>query len=174
MMHAMTTINVEGDANAWRVELQISGKKDVVYMAADRGVPKVIGLPTAPAGVGRHVLRLLGKHDDAAIRLLDWALADRIRHSELSRIWGGAFPKDTVHTTLAASLLAADPDQEISAGTACGMTTADGQMVCDLMVARGMRARKKWPELEAFAATWAARSPAVSVDTRDLASARSR
>jgi tetratricopeptide (TPR) repeat protein len=75
-------------------------------------------------------------------------------------VWGGALPKDTVHMTLAAALLAHDPDRDVAAGTACGMTTIEGQHVCDQMVARGLKTRGKWADLEAYAAAWIARAPA--------------
>lgn len=162
MSHSFGFASADGDANAWRVTLDFPGHKDIVYLAADHGVPKVIGFPASYAGIGRHVLRLMSRHDDAARRLLDWIARDMPRHA-IRNVWSDALPKDTVHEILAASLLTNDPDREIAAGTACGMTTVEGANVCDQMVARGLKARGKWAELETYATAWIARAPAAYV-----------
>ena len=162
LLRSVSTVKVDGDASAWRVAFDFGGDKTVIYLAMDRGNAKVIGLPGALAGIGRHVARLIGKHDDAAQRLLDWVAAD-VPHHELRFVWSDALPKDTVHMTAAAALLAHDPDHDIAAGTACGMTTVEGQHECDEMVARGLKARGKWAELEAYATTWIGRAPAAYV-----------
>jgi tetratricopeptide (TPR) repeat protein len=157
---SLATASVEGDANAWRVELEVNKRKTVAYVAADHGVPKVLGMPGALRGVGRYLLRLSGKKDDVVIRMLDWVAKDAPYRRDLAYVWGAAQPKDTVHVTLAASVLADEPDSDIAAGTACGVSTQDGQLVCDDLVARGYRIRGQWAELESFAASWIARANA--------------
>jgi tetratricopeptide (TPR) repeat protein len=109
------------------------------------------------------VLRLSGKHDDAAARLLDWVVQDAHGRRGFDKLWGGSLPRDAGARTLAATLLVADPDREVAVGTKCGATTADGQLACDRMVARGYHALRKWNELLAFATAWASRAPS-SVD----------
>lgn len=156
-----TKTRVDGDSSAWRIELDEMGKKDVLYAAADRGVPKMIGIPTAPEGVGRHLFRLIGKNDSAAARLLDWVVKDA-GHHELAAVWAPTLPRDRAAMTLAAALLSDDPVHMIAAGTKCGVSTAQGQLVCDMMVARGYHRRRMWAELDAFAAAWASRVPSYA------------
>ncbi len=159
---SLSTTRLEGDANAWRVELELRGKTEVLYLAADHGVPKVIGEPGALAGVGRHVLRLVGKHDDAARRLLDWAVKDARSQRDLAHLWTAGVTRDAQMITLAGILLSGDPDAGIRAGKQCGATTSDGQLVCDYMVARGYRMRKRWDDLLAAADSWEGHVPSYA------------
>lgn len=163
IMQSLATMRVEGDANAWRVEVEIAGKTDVVYLAADRGVPKVIGGPGALAGVGRHVLRLVGKHEDAAARLLDWVLKDAHTQHDLPSIWGGSAPRDAHEITLAGGLLSGNTDAALAAAKQCGVSTTEGQLVCDYMIAKGDRQRKRWDDLLAAAESWEGHVPSFAI-----------
>jgi tetratricopeptide (TPR) repeat protein len=161
MLRSTSTIRVAGDANAWRIELDMNGNTFITYAARDRGITKVIGAPYARKGVGAHVLRLIGKHDDAAARLLDWFAQDAHVRRDFDKLWGGSLPRDRAAQTLAATWLLDDPARDIAAGTTCGATTEDGQLACGRMVARGDAALHKWDDLLGFATAWASRSTAV-------------
>ncbi|MBV8755791.1 MAG: DUF3857 domain-containing protein [Deltaproteobacteria bacterium] len=167
IMQSISTTHVEGDANAWRVEIDVIGKTDVVYLAADRGVPKVIGGVGALAGVGRHVLRLVGKHDDAAARLLDWVVKDMRSQRDLPNIWGGSSPRDAQAITLAGALLSGNADASIPAAKVCGSSTLDGQLVCDYMLARSYRKKKRWDDLLAAAESWQGHVPSFAATYPD-------
>jgi tetratricopeptide (TPR) repeat protein len=158
IVRSSAVVHVEGDANAWRIELDMNGKHLILYAARDRGIPKVIGAPYMLRGVGAHVLRLSGKHADAAARLLDWVEQDVHGRHDLGKLWGSS--RDATAITLAGTLLLADPARDVSAGTKCGATTDDGKLACDHMVAHGDRELHKWSDLLAFATAWETRDPA--------------
>jgi len=159
MLQSLMTAKVEGDANAWRVEIDMFGVKEIIYLAADRAGPKVIGSPSQVNGVGRHVLRLAGKHDDAAMRLLDWVVADAPKRVPLDKIWGTTLPRDAKGVALAGAMLADDKDRNITAGKTCGATTSDGQLLCDVMVSEGYRKNKRFDDMLEHASAWAGRAP---------------
>jgi len=151
---------VEGDANAWRVTLDLGSRHAVEYLAADHGVAKTIGDPKASAGVGRHVLRLLARNDEAsAKRLLDWVAADA--GGMVRGVWGPNLPTDRAAIQLAGAVLAAptEPDRVLPILKSCGATTSAGQLVCDTSVLVVLETAKRWPELLEFATEWEARSP---------------
>ncbi len=152
---------VEGDASAWRVEVTSFGQHSTIYVAADRGTPKVIGAPDALESVGRHVLRLLAKHDDtAAKRVLDWVAADRPHEPFFASLWGTNLPIDHAEMLLAAAALAAPTDVEhvLPIATKCGATTTDGQLACDITVLKELESHKRWAEMVDFTTAWEARA----------------
>ena len=79
----------------------------------------MIGEAANVTGVGRHILRLAGKHDDAAMRLLDWIIADAPHAAHIDRIWGHSLPRDPGDLVLAGAVLAHDRDRDITAGKQC-------------------------------------------------------
>ncbi len=162
VMRSMSVAKVEGDADAWRVELEQGGPHTVVYLAADKGVPKVIGASEATEGVGRHVLRLLARKDDtAAARVLDWLNKDLGGRGPLDLVWGTNLPRTHQAMELAAAVLTDTSafDRTLPLFERCGATTMDGQAVCDFMAMLAYRKRKQWSELADHAEDWAKRSP---------------
>lgn len=160
MLRTSATFTVEGDSAAWRVELPApNGTKARMYLASDGKGPKVIGSALSPRGVGQQVLRLAGKNDDAAARLLDW-LAQDIREPRLHALWGASLPRTTAAIRLAGALLARDPAQSLAIAPKCLVTTQMAQLACDSIIVDAYIKQKRWAELETFASTtWAPRAP---------------
>src|SRR5262249_39833685 len=131
---------VEGDSGLWRVEFDISGSKSSVYLAADHGVPKVIGMDEALQGVGRHVLKIVASDEKQALRLLDWAGGDLAKRGgavarSFTHVWGTNLPRSRQAIELAAATLTEDSalDRAVPILERCGATTSDGQQVCDVL-----------------------------------------
>jgi tetratricopeptide (TPR) repeat protein len=163
------TSTVEGAKDLWRVELDQLGRKAPVYLAANRGVVKVIGAPDAPQGAGRHVLRLLAKNDEAnASRLLDWLAKDlasgartnRFAH-DLTTLWGDKLPRTRDAMELAAAALTGTSDaaRAIPILEKCKPTTTEGQLVCDWALSDLYQTTRRWAELEEHGREWAGRAP---------------
>lgn len=159
-VRATSNAKVEGDAGAWRIEVSAyNGMTAVDYLASDGKFPRVIGSPLHLRGVGEQVLRLVGKDDAAAARLLDWVLKDAPR-SRIRMVWGQNVSRDTKAIELAGAALARDPDRSLAIATKCLVTTTQLQLVCDELVADAYIAKKRWADLETFAGgLWASRAP---------------
>src|SRR5262249_35985971 len=81
---------VTGGEAAWRIELRYLGGQVHAYAALDGSAVKVFGVDARPAGVGRHVLRLVARGDLASAgRCLDWVLQDAPFNTlGIARFWG--------------------------------------------------------------------------------------
>ncbi|MGH8311135.1 MAG: tetratricopeptide repeat protein, partial [Steroidobacteraceae bacterium] len=162
VMRTFVTPKVEGDALAWRVEMEQGGSKSFIYVAADKGVPKVIGAKDVLEGVGRHVLRLLDKKDDkTAMRVLDWLdKDDGGKQTAFSQVWGANLPRTHQAMELAAAVLTDDTmmDRALPILERCGATTTEGQWVCDFFAAMLYRKRAAWSELESHCEEWTKRA----------------
>ena len=187
LMLSMLQLHVEGDAAGWRLDGDTAtGAHAISYVALDRGAAKIIGTTDTPAGVARHVLRLLARHDDeAAARCLDWLAKDLPGSSSKDAIrlfhelWGGPLPRDRRAMELAAVVLA---DGTVPAVRAipvlarCGATTTLGQLACDVFLAHGYEQLRKWQNLADLAKDWQARAPKdfvpLAIATRARALAR--
>ena len=167
LMRSLITPKVEGDAAAWRVEVEQGGHKGVVYLAADKGVAKIIGGKDALEGLGRHVLRLLAKNDEkASVRLLDWLDKDLAgKPSAFGAVWGANLPRTRQAMELAAAVLADETmiDRTLPLLERCGATTTEGQFVCDLFAAGIYRKRQAWSELAEHADEWTKRSTKTTI-----------
>lgn len=169
MVRGVAILTVAGTKDLWRVELDQFGKKAPVYVAANRGVVKVIGAPDAPQGAGRHVLRLLAKNDEAnASRLLDWLAKDlaggartnRFAH-DLTTLWGDKLPRTRHAMELAAAALTGTSDAARATPILekCKPTTTEGQLVCDWALSDLYQTTRRWAELEEHGRQWAGRAP---------------
>ena len=97
VLRAMSTVKVEGDEKAWRLELVLPAMNGALYLVGVRSAPSVLASDDAPQGVGRYALRLLAKGDEAtALRLLDW-LARTLRGSV--RALRGTSPRSGARTS---------------------------------------------------------------------------
>ena len=150
-----------GDAPLWRVELALAELHEVAYLAADHGAPKYIGGPEHLAGVGRHLLRLLARGDDAtAKRLLDWVAVDK--PSEwVTRVWGKDLATDHEQMEIAAAVLAgaSDSAHALPILTACKSSNAKTQRSCDAVAIEVLAHEARWNEVvdraTAIEAAWA-------------------
>jgi len=146
---------VRGDAPLWRVEISLADLHEVAYLAADRGVPKYIGGPEHMLGVGRHLLRLLARGDDAtAKRLLDWLAADKPIEL-IARVWGKALPTDHEQMEIAAAVLSGSSDSAhaLPILTACKSSNAKTQRGCDAVAIEVLAHDGKWSEVVDRAST---------------------
>ncbi|NVB81392.1 MAG: DUF3857 domain-containing protein [Kofleriaceae bacterium] len=157
---------VEGDAKAWRLELAVPGMRGAIYLIGDRASPTVIGSNDAPQGVGRHVLRLLAKKDEAtAMRLLDW-LADDVASlntmtsRSIQAVWGDNLPRTKQAQELAAAIAAnrTEAARVLPILVRCGATTSEGQLACDSDLAYLYYDAKRWTDLENHTRAWATRA----------------
>ncbi|HEY5946290.1 MAG TPA: DUF3857 domain-containing protein [Kofleriaceae bacterium] len=165
IMRSAMPSTVEGDAAAWRIELDQT--RAGVYVASDRGTPKVIGAPEVPQGVGRHIFRLLAKNDEkTALRLLDWLAKDLANRKELvahrfKEVWGTNLPRTRKDIELAAAVLTAKTDaaHAIPVLTQCKPSSKSGQFVCDWVLSDLYMHTARWSELLDHARAWAGRAP---------------
>jgi tetratricopeptide (TPR) repeat protein len=130
---SMTKGKVEGDKRAWRVELGFGGQVEVIYAAEERGAIKLIGVPTASYGVGRHALRLLANNDvEAARRLLDWVAKDAKHLPLFELVWGPNHANDRDAIELAAAVLSGptDPDHALAIVEKCTAAPPKGDLAC--------------------------------------------
>jgi len=130
---SVPTTKVEGDKRAWRIEITSMGTTEVVYAADDHGTIKVIGMPTAPFGVGRHALRLLANNDlDAAQRLLDWVDKDAHHPPLFDMVWGPNHATDRDVTALAAAVMTgpSDPTHALAIVEKCAGAPPKGDVAC--------------------------------------------
>jgi tetratricopeptide (TPR) repeat protein len=163
---------VEGDAGLWRVQVEHMSVRAVVYVASDRGTPKIIGTDETPLGVGRHVLRLLAKNDEKnALRLLDWLAKDlgsrqqNLNAHRFMSLWGTNLPRTRKDMELAAAVLAGKTEaaRVIPILSACKPSTKDGQFSCDWTLSDLYRDSGKWAELLDHSQAWLARSSSSPV-----------
>lgn len=174
ILHSTLQLTVEGDAAAWRVEVEELGTKAHVYVASDRGVPKIIGSAEGPQGVGRHVFRLLAKNDEkAAARLLDWLAKDAgpraksLHARRFTTLWGTNLPRTRKDIEVAAAVLVGktDPARAIPVLAACKPSTKDGQFMCDWALADIYRDTGKWTELLDHSRDWLTRASSPVLPT---------
>ncbi|MFT3700095.1 MAG: tetratricopeptide repeat protein [Kofleriaceae bacterium] len=146
---------VEGDANVWHVQLESNAGKlpgGPVFVAADRGVPKVIGFvgDDSERGLGRHVLRLVAKNQlAAAIRLLDWTAAEHPRNAAFTLAWGTGHGTDRDAVELAGAVLAGHTDPKALPLVLACKVTSIGQ-ACAQTVIEIYEHRGAWNELVAY------------------------
>ncbi len=167
IMRSTAKVTVDGDAGLWRVELDELGHRAHVYVAADRGTPKVIGTDMTPAGAGRHALRLLAKNNEKqALRLLDWVGKDIAARNDVlahhfASVWGANLPRARKDIELAAAVLTGTTDaaHAIPILARCAPTTTDGQLACDASLAELYEDTHKWIQLEDHARAWITRAP---------------
>jgi len=130
---SIPTMKIDGDKRAWRIEITSVAMTEVVYAAEDHGTIKVIGMPSAPFGVGRHALRLLANNDvETAKRLLDWIITDAKRPPLLEVVWGPNHATDRDAVSLAAAVLSGptDPTHALPIVEKCSAAPLKGDVVC--------------------------------------------
>ena len=177
IVRSMSTVKLEGDDKAWRLELTLPVVKATFYAVGDKSAPRVMGSSDAPQGVGRYVLRLIAKGDETtALRLLDWLGQDlAAQHTGVARmfsaVWGTNLPRTKQAQELAAAIVAehTDADRLIPILSRCGATTTQGQFTCDFDLARVYAMKERWGDLEAHARAWATRSPKSGSPVADRA-----
>ncbi len=172
MLRSAIVMKVDGDSGLWRVELESFGVKAPLYVAADRGTPKIIGSPEAIQGVGRHILRLVAKNDEkSALRLLDWLDKDLGAHKgsfsahRFSQLWGANLPRTRKDIEVVGAMLAGRTDGVRAAKILadCKPSTKDGQFICDWALADVYRDSKRWTELLDHSQAWLGRSSSTPV-----------
>lgn len=162
-MRSLLTMKLDGDASAWRIENDQAGQKAIVYVAAHRSTPKVVGSADAPAGVARHVLRLLDANDEkAATRVLDWLAKDLAGGNKawaFNLVWGSTTPRTRDAMELAAAVLSESTaiDRTLPALEKCATTTTQVQVLCDFLLADALRDSKQWTELDLHSQAWSKR-----------------
>jgi transglutaminase-like putative cysteine protease/tetratricopeptide (TPR) repeat protein len=161
---AVAEVRVDGAPAAWRVALEAMGQKSELYVALDRGAAKVIGSELAPAGAGRHALRLIARRDLASTnRLLDWVRSDlgtkTQRAHSFAAMWTVGAPHDAAATTLAAACLAGGDPAAVPILIKCESADPDARSNCDEALADNYLERDQWRELEAHTAAWMNRKP---------------
>ncbi|HWO19019.1 MAG TPA: DUF3857 domain-containing protein [Kofleriaceae bacterium] len=160
---APDTILVTGGEAAWRIETRRDSWKLVLYAALDRGAAKLLAIEQAPAGLGRHVLRLVARNDLATAALcLDWLVKDvpKAADGRIAQLWGAGRPRDRDAITLAGALLAGDSDSDrvLPIVTRCASALPAARAACDHAIADVLRERRQWRELEAHGAAWIGRA----------------
>jgi tetratricopeptide (TPR) repeat protein len=175
--YAMTTTNVDTLDGVTRIETIMHGSRFHVYVAKDGATPKLLGSPECYAGVGRHVLRLLARKEDAgALRLLDWISADATTVPPAARAtvagaWAMKFARDRDSMLIAGALLAGETDPAALPTLArCSGRTGADREPCDATLAAAYEKAGRWKDLEAHAALWATRT----VDPQRASLARGR
>ncbi|HEY5926017.1 MAG TPA: DUF3857 domain-containing protein [Kofleriaceae bacterium] len=173
LMRSALQLTVEGDAGLWRVEFDQGKAKSQVYIAADRGTPKVIAASEVTAGAGRHVLRLLAKKDEkGAQRLLDWLATDLVSRrrqdvdaTRFLSLWGANLPRTRSAMEVAAAALAgkSDATRAIPLLTACKPSTKEGQFACDWALSDLYRDSGKWMEQRDHTKEWLTRATTAPV-----------
>jgi tetratricopeptide (TPR) repeat protein len=154
MTRSTSNAHVEGDASAWRIDFDTFGTHSFVYAAMDRGTIKVIGGTDAPAGVGRHALRLLAKHDVVrAQHCLDWVAQDAPKTQFFREVWGPNHGTDRESIEVAAAVLAGETDalHSLPILKACAGATAVGASMCTARASEIFVKREAWSELDAYA-----------------------
>ncbi|HEY6038849.1 MAG TPA: DUF3857 domain-containing protein [Kofleriaceae bacterium] len=171
---SLPTSKVEGDKRAWRIELSSAGKSEVVYAADDHGTIKLIGMPTAPFGVGRHALRLLALGEvEAAQRLLDWIDRDAKHPPLFEMVWGPNHATDRDATALAAAVLTgpSDPTHARPIVEKCNAAPPKGDAACVVTLDEINNARGAWSETIAQMSARLATHPKDPLASRILGSA---
>lgn len=162
LYRSIADLRVEGSEAAWRVSADLFGKPIVVYVALDRGAAKVIGTDASPAGLGRHVLRLLSRNDEAnAARCLDWLVDRQKAKGGLAKLWGAGVSRkrDSIAAVAAVLAGASDADRTIPILEKCVHPATEARAACDFALAAAYTANKRWKELDAHASAWEKRAP---------------
>ena len=174
LLFSLLETRIEGaDPGPWRVETRALGHSGAQYVALDRGAAKVFGGVDTPAGVGRHVLRLVARKElAAATRVLDWAARDLGPQAGLDAVWGAGLPRDADAIAIAGAILAADsaPDQTIPLLSRCASSAPKARTACDRAQGGALWKLERWRELEAHATVWASRK--VDVGAASMARVR--
>lgn len=171
---SLPTSKVDGDKRAWRIELSSAGRSEVVYAADDHGTIKVIGMPMAPFGVGRHALRLIASGDlEAAQRLLDWIDKDAKHPPLFDMVWGPNHATDRDVTALAAAVLTgpSDPAHAQPIVEKCSGAPPKGDVACLVILDEINNARGAWGETIAQMSARLATHPKDPLASRILGSA---
>jgi tetratricopeptide (TPR) repeat protein len=143
------TMQVDGDVAGWRVDATIGNSHQILYLAGDRGVPKLVATSELPHAVGRYLLRLLASGKDAAgERVLDWFAADTSSKT-LASVWGNDEPKDRARMLVAAAVLAAASDgaRALPILASCSLATKEGQRACDTAALQILEHDQRWSEM---------------------------
>ena len=149
MLRSGMAAHVEGDKKAWRIEVAMTGKPEVLYAADDHGAIKLIAAAANTHGLGRHALRLIANNDiETARRVLDWAEKDVKKSSLFEMVWGSNHGTDREAVELAAAVLAdtSDPDRVRPIVESCAGAPPRGDLACALVLLDLSNARGAWDD----------------------------
>jgi Flp pilus assembly protein TadD len=168
-------MQVDGDADAWRVDATMGNARQILYLAREHGTPKLVATSELTQSAGRHVLRLLASgKDSAALRMLDWVVADD-RPKVLAAVWGKDEPRDHARMLIAGALLASQSDgaHALPIIESCSLSTKEGQRACDVTAIQILAHDHRWSDaLDRSVALEAAEPDFMYARTTHIASLR--
>lgn len=155
LLRVMVTSKVEGKAKGpWRVELEIMGRTHVMYAALDKSVAKIVGSAASRSGVGRYMLTLLDRGQDAAAQqLARWFDKDGYYPNGLM-VSSTSGARDRDDLALYAAYLAAETDPRATRILQkCASTVPNARALCDRALLGIYAEREQWTEVETVAAS---------------------